>query len=481
MNLNYKVDPEFNCKKYIKSHDDNIFSSHNYSESIIKGDFCNSLISILFNTNNLENTKKILKEFKKKTKYPEKIQFCIKIDSDMEDFVINFLNELSVFNFNFIVLVSPKGRGFIDLWQWVNFLFKVSSKRSKFIMNISDEMYVTNKNWDTKLEKYVNFYTDGIFRLRTSVFKNRNYNDLYECGYAPDTTAIYTRKYLEIQGNFSPCFGPDNGQQFVSFYLSKLNLPRHFQFLRDVVTEGIDFKGQGTNLGLNEKQRFLRNNLNFILWRNMFRYKFQNDYFQRARKIQLEILKIKYEFIDIEDFGYKFHINFNDNNKNKYLRMNNYLPWFQLFIYNLSKLDFIKNNTGFSASFLKGYLVNFYFFIFKRLPNPPEDISSQGFLQKLDNISKSIDLYAENLIKISVLKKLRYGFGSLVDFALFYMKIGFFILFFILYILQHPHRIGSVLKQIFNRLTKNCKLKVKSNIFSNDESEQSKTIIVKGD
>ena len=34
-----------------------IFSSHNYSESIIKGDFCNSLISILFNTNNLENTK----------------------------------------------------------------------------------------------------------------------------------------------------------------------------------------------------------------------------------------------------------------------------------------------------------------------------------------------------------------------------------------------------------------------------------------
>ena len=138
------------------------------------------------------------------------------------------------FNFNFIVFSSLKGRGFLDLWQWVNFFFKVSSsKSSKFIMNISDEMYVDNKNWDTKLEKYANFYSDNIFRLRTSVYKNRNYFDLYECGYAPDTTAIYTRKYLEIQGDFSPCFGPDNGQQFVSFYLAKLNLPRHFQFLRE--------------------------------------------------------------------------------------------------------------------------------------------------------------------------------------------------------------------------------------------------------
>ena len=88
-----------------------------------------------------------------------------------------------------------------------------------------------------------------------------------------DTTAIYTRKYLEIQGDFSPCFGPDNGQQFVSFYLAKLNLPRHFQFLRDVVTEGIEFKGQGTNIGLTEEIRsIIENNLNIILWKNMFRY-----------------------------------------------------------------------------------------------------------------------------------------------------------------------------------------------------------------
>ena len=73
-------------------------------------------------------------------------------------------------------------------------------------MNISDEMYVNEDKWDKLLEKYLNLTDDRIFRLRTSVYKNRNYNTLFECGYAPDTTAIYSRKYIELQGDFSPCF-----------------------------------------------------------------------------------------------------------------------------------------------------------------------------------------------------------------------------------------------------------------------------------
>ena len=87
-------------------------------------------------------------------------------------------------------------------------------------------MHVQEKNWDTILEKLIDFKSDGIFRLRTSVYKNRNYSTLFECGYAPDTTAIYSKEYLKIQGDFSPCFGPDNGQQFVAFYMATLNYPK---------------------------------------------------------------------------------------------------------------------------------------------------------------------------------------------------------------------------------------------------------------
>ena len=88
------------------------------------------------------------------------------------------------------------------------------------------------------------------------------------------------------------------------------------------------------------------------------------------------------------------------------MRLNNYLPMFQLLIYNLSKFDFIKNNTGFSSNFLQGYLINFYFFIFKRLPKSKRKLDNNlGFLRKLDRISKSIDLFAGKFIKYSELKK----------------------------------------------------------------------------
>ena len=56
----------------------------------------------------------------------------------------HFLKISEGFKCNFIILSSPKGRGYIDLWQWINFLYKVSSENLNFL-NISDEMYVQTK------------------------------------------------------------------------------------------------------------------------------------------------------------------------------------------------------------------------------------------------------------------------------------------------------------------------------------------------
>ena len=499
MNLNYKVNPSFNCEKYVKSHDENKFTSHHYSDSVVRANYLNCLISILFNTNNIKNTLMIINEFYKKTRNPKNIQFCIKIDNDDEDFKENFIQELSKFNFNFVILASPQGRGFVDLWQWVNFLYKSSSKRSSFVMNISDEMYISQKNWDLKLEKYIGAFKDDIFRLRTSVYKNRNYIDLYECGYAPDTTAIYTRKYLDIQGDFSPCFGPDNGQQFVAYYLAKLNLPRHYQFSRDIVSEGLDFNGQGTNAGLTKSQKIKRNNLNFLLWNNMFTYSNQNLYFKRARKIQMEILKILYKDLEILDYGYKYHLNFKVSNEKRYLYLKNYISKPSFFLFKISKLDFFKNNTGYHAISLKGYMTTIYLKIFKKFPHRGEENIEKGFFHELDKIFTDTKLvsyllyFEKSIIDNESLKNIK----SIIDikrthihfilsfarvfllFLFFYTRIIIVTIYFILYHLYNPKRIFRTSSVIINRIFKNQRLK--SYIFTNDEKDQSKTIIVKGD
>ena len=393
--LSHKVDPLKDCAKYIKSSNEKKFTRHLYDDSIVRADFNDFLISILFNTNNIDKSVSIIKKFFEKTTKPEKIQFCIKIDNDDINFQDNFLKEMSKFKFNFVILSSPKGRGFIDLWQWINYLFKVSSKNSKFVINISDEMYVEEKGWDKNLEKYVGLEKDSLYRLRTSVYKNRNYHDLWECGYAPDTTAIYTRKYISLQGNFSPCFGPDNGQQIVAYYLSKLNYPRHTQFLRDKVINDISFKGQGTNIGLSDEQLIKRRNINHLLWLNIFTYKNQTNFFRRARKIQIEIIKKKFKNSIFKEYEAKYILSYfvKDNkghNIKNVLHLSKEISYLKLFFYNISRFDFFKYNTGYCKNKIASILFTLYFLINKKFLVLSEKKSNDGILNLLIIFEKNI-------------------------------------------------------------------------------------------
>ena len=364
-NLDYKPNPSKDCQKYIKSYNQKKFTKHIYTDSIVRGDYCSCLISILFNTNNIENTIYSIKQFLDNAHNPEKIQFCIKIDNDNKGFVKKFLKSLEKFQCNFVILSSPRGRAYVDLWHWVNYLFKVSSKKSNFVMNTSDEMYVKEKNWDINLSKYENLFDDGIFRLRTSVYKNRNYNTLWECGYAPDTTAIYSRKYLTIQGDFSPCFGPDNGQQFVAYYLSKLNYPRHYQYLRDYVINDINFEGQGTNADMQGASLRKRQVINYHLWNNMFTHSNQEDYFLRARKIQIAIIS---EFKNTDNkmiishnhYKKNFTVFIKDTNEENLkiilgYKINKYLYNLQI----LQKFNFFKYHTSARNGYAMGLAVHF--------------------------------------------------------------------------------------------------------------------------
>ena len=60
--LDYKINPESDCVKYVKSYNEKNFTSHNYSDKIIRADFCKTLISIIFKQPNLWNIKRELTE-----------------------------------------------------------------------------------------------------------------------------------------------------------------------------------------------------------------------------------------------------------------------------------------------------------------------------------------------------------------------------------------------------------------------------------
>lgn len=480
-NLDYKVDPTCQCIKYVKAHNENNFTKHSYKDHVIRADLCSSLISILFNTNNIDTSIYSIKKFIDKSDDPRKLQFCIKIDNE-GNFTEEFLKKISKYQSNFVIISSPKGRGYLDLWQWINFLYKISSKKSKFVMNISDEMYVNEDKWDMLLEKYLNLTDDKIFRLRTSVYKDRNYSTLFECGYAPDTTAIYSRKYIELQGDFSPCFGPDNGQQFVAYYLSTINYPRHYQFLRDFVIETISFKGQGTNKGLKGDSRNQRLADNYLLWINMFKHEFQSNYLKRARKIQVEILKQNFPDLDIVDniFKQRFEIRYADENNriNIFLKLSYKISKIKHFLHNIRRINFFKWHTGYDRSLIDGILAHIYVKALKKFPKskPPKKISDPILIRVIDNFLKK-SLKIKKLInsRIGILTEFK-----IIEFTIFIITL---ILSIVIFVVTFPSFKTNLLE--INRRFKIINLKFYSRkisfIISNNKIDQSKTVVIRGD
>ena len=374
-----KINPNLLTTKYVKSASDNKFTSHLYGDMVVRASYANTLITIIFNTNNYERATKTVLNFIEKSNNPESLQFGIKIDQEDSSFekkLKKFLEKLPV---HIVLLSSPKGRGYIDLWQWVNFIYKSISKKSYFILNISDEMMINEQGWDAILAKYKGLESDHIFRLRTSDYKNRNYSSLFECGYAPDTTAIYTNKYLQIQGDFSPCFGPDNGQQFVAYYLSTMNYPKHYQFLRDRVINNISFSGLGTNYGLEESKMRKRQVINYLLWQNMFKHCYQENYFLRARKIQIEIIKSSnldfslqkfehYEEYKRFCFSYAYKTARHETRK---LYLSYKINKIKHIFNRLKEYNFIRYHTGYYGPAIKGFI---YHFILTTLQKHPVDL-----------------------------------------------------------------------------------------------------------
>ena len=489
--LNYKVNPNDNCVKYVKAFNDKKFNDYLYDDPCVKSDYCDSLISVIFNSNNIESSYNCIEKFIKKSKHPDKLQFCIKIDNDNDKFVDEFLKKLSPLKTNLLILSSPKGRGYIDLWQWVNFLFKVSSKKSYFVMNISDEMTVNENNWDVKLNKYKFYEKDELFRLRTSVYKNRNYSNIEECGYAPDTTAIYTKKYLLIQEDFSPCFGPDNGQQFVSFYLSKLNYPRHYQFSRDYVINDISFGGQGTNMGLSEEKLYERQLINYLLWCNMFKLKFQEEYFLRARKIQLEIIKKNSHIAKLIHKQYsKVFIVIFKSKKTYYRDRDNkiYLSYkinkIKYFIQGFKNIDFFKFQTSYDMPLLVGII---WHILLKYLKIHPKKITSHIkrdnkkslIYNKLKNIWNFLNKKTYISDKLNFILPIKYmllalKFLDIKGFVLFCIYYTFYLFFIFVSLVLKPQMIIFIIDDLYKRRTL-------SYLITSNSIDQSKTIMLKGD
>lgn len=247
------------------------------------------LLSIHIQSNNSKNLSEFFESLELTAIDHTCFEVCVKVDEGDVETCTTIAMEAKKRPFKIKYIITKPPKKFPDLWESMNDLFIVSNPNSYFYLNLNDEMFFLNIGWDRDIEKYKDLYPDKIYRLRTSRFRNFRYFDPWACGYSPETSAITTRKWLEIGGGWCPCLGPDTFQQCVSYYLSRKNLHSQSQLLRDVVVNEIKFGGEVAMAGI--KPYLFRKRLAEATeaWFILFSYKMQTEASRRASKIECHI------------------------------------------------------------------------------------------------------------------------------------------------------------------------------------------------
>lgn len=247
------------------------------------------LLSIHMTSNRPDNFVRFLDRLEEKTDVMASVEVAIKIDDT--DAAMNSLlaQEVARRPFRISYISAPLVGGFYGLWRSFDDLWRICDPNAYFVINLNDEMYFAAKGWDTRLRNYVGLFPDHIFRLRTSQRRYRNYYDFWEAGWSNDTSAIMTKRWLDIGGGWCPCNGPDTFQQSVAFYFGWLDRFDASRSYREIPVDDIEFGGAGDSIGLSDQA--LRRRMRGALkpWFILMSHKMQQEAARRAQLLHAHI------------------------------------------------------------------------------------------------------------------------------------------------------------------------------------------------
>jgi|GEM_PF-2710935 len=247
-------------------------------------------VSIQLNSNRPEQIARFFDSVENTADKPEDIEVLLHIDQGDKVMEEAVEMERARRKFDLRVLQTDLVKGYATLWKPLNPLFEMTHPEAYFVINLSDEMLFETCGWDSMLKPYVGYYPDHIFRLRGSKYRFRNYTDFWENGFAPDSLAFYTRRWLELSGDWNPCLGPDSFQQCVSYYLFTDDPFSHTQHMRDIPLPHIKFSGEGASIGLEGEALYRRICINNRAWFVLMSHKMQEEARRRAMRMKAHII-----------------------------------------------------------------------------------------------------------------------------------------------------------------------------------------------
>ena len=275
-------------------------------------------ISLHLNSNKPKSFQALIHSIIKNTHNIKTIEIIVNIDkndNEMKEIINDFNN---IYPQLITFLETDIIKDFSDAWKTLNLILKNTSEQVVLLACISDDLRFITKNWDKILLSYENRFEDGIYRLRCSKFKNKIYNDLWECGYAPDAYSFYSISWIKIVGQWCPCIGPDSFQECISFYMKNISS----KYDRNIIVEEIDFSGESVSSGINLKTRISRTRIYYKAFFILMSYKNQKMALNIAKKI----------IRNLKDYNFDIDLNKYEINVFKH-KLRNFIRRFNFFKY----------------------------------------------------------------------------------------------------------------------------------------------------
>ena len=247
------------------------------------------LVSIHIQSNNPENLTRFCDRIANSCDDPTRIEVIVKIDDDHVALNELLPKEVARQPFQLKFISTPLIGGFFALWESMNDMLSITDPGAYFLLNLNDEMYFAERGWDARLARYVGLFPDHLYRLRTSIYKHRNYHDHWECGFAPETSAITTKRWIETGGNWNPCLGPDTFQQCVAYYFNLINRRLPQPRYREIPIDDIGFGGEGAYIGLTGAALRRRIRGATKAWYRLMSPEIQEEAARRAAKLHATI------------------------------------------------------------------------------------------------------------------------------------------------------------------------------------------------
>jgi len=247
------------------------------------------LISLHLASNRPEQLSGFFENIERTVSDPASVEILVKIDDGDTAMAALMAMEKQRRPYPIRTLSSPREEGYFSLWKAYNALWAHAHPLAHFVAVVNDEVRFETSDWDSTLRHYVGFWPDGMFRLRISRFRLRNYYDLWECGFAPDAFAIHTRAWVAAGGDWAPCNTPDAFQQMVAWRLSRFTGKGPAQISRDIPVHDIRLSGELPDRGLTEAQLHTRARIGRRHWYRLVSPAVQTECARRARLIEAHI------------------------------------------------------------------------------------------------------------------------------------------------------------------------------------------------